>query len=114
MIKKKTHIQIHVKLDENHVPEEIYWSAEDGGISDKSCKALMLSVWDNTKEETARMDLWTKEMPVEDMKKFFHQILISMGDTYHRATSDESTAREIRNFGQRFAEKTELIKSKML
>lgn len=111
MIKKKTDIQIQVSLDENHVPEEIHWSAEDGGVFNKSCKSLMLSIWGNTQEETASIDLWTKEMPVEDMKKFFHQIFISMGDTYQRATSDEVVAGEIRDFGRRFAEKTELIKN---
>ncbi|XOD67474.1 MAG: gliding motility protein GldC [Flavobacteriales bacterium Tduv] len=110
MIKKKTNIQIQVILDENHVPEEIHWSAEDGGVFNKPCKALMLSIWDNAQEETARMELWTKEMPVEDMKKFFHQVFISMGNTYQRATSDEAVAGKIRDFGYRFMEKTELIK----
>jgi gliding motility-associated protein GldC len=35
-----------------------------------------------------RIDLWTKEMPVDEMKIFFHQTLVAMSDTFHRATGD--------------------------
>jgi hypothetical protein len=28
-----------------------------------------------------RIDLWTKEMPVDEMKIFFHQTLVAMSDT---------------------------------
>jgi hypothetical protein len=31
-----------------------------------------------------RIDLWTKEMPVDEMKIFFHQTLVAMSDTFHR------------------------------
>ena len=29
---KKTKIVIDVELDDNHVPEKMFWKAEDGGI----------------------------------------------------------------------------------
>jgi hypothetical protein len=29
-----------------------------------------------------RIDLWTKEMPVDEMKIFFHQTLVAMSDTF--------------------------------
>jgi gliding motility-associated protein GldC len=49
----------------------------------------MLSVWDSKSKESLRIDLWTKEMPVDEMKIFFHQTLVTMSDTFYRATGDE-------------------------
>jgi gliding motility-associated protein GldC len=51
----------------------------------------MLSVWDSKSKESS--DLWTKEMPVDEMKIFFHQTLVAMSDTFHRATGDEKWQR---------------------
>jgi gliding motility-associated protein GldC len=41
-------------------------------------KAIMLSVWDSKEKESMRIDLWTKEMPVDEMKIFFHQTLVCL------------------------------------
>jgi gliding motility-associated protein GldC len=79
-------IQITVGLDDNRIPEKLYWTAQDGGVSNEEAKAVMLSVWDQKKQESLRVDLWTKDMPVDEMKLFFHQTLITMSDTYLRAT----------------------------
>ena len=65
-------IEFSVELDENRVPENIHWSAEDGGIQNEASKAIMLSVWDSVQKDTLRIDLWTKDMPVDEMKQFFH------------------------------------------
>lgn len=110
MIKKNTEINIHVGLDENHVPEKISWSAQDGGVKDASCKALMLSLWNDLRMESERIDLWVKEMPLDDMKKFFHQTFLSMADTYYRATSDEKLQKEIVEFARAFAKKSGLLR----
>ena len=67
---KETEITIKVKLDSNNIPEEIYWSAPDGGMKDEQSKAILLSFWDSAKKETLKMDLWTKEMPIDEMKSF--------------------------------------------
>ena len=67
-------IEFTVELDENRVPENIHWSAADGGIQNEASKAIMLSVWDSPNKDTLRMDLWTKDMPVDEMKQFFHQL----------------------------------------
>ena len=61
-------IELSIELDENRVPEKLNWSAEDGGISDAEAKAMMLAVWDSKAQETLRIDLWTKDMPVDEMK----------------------------------------------
>lgn len=105
---KQSEIVLHIELDENQVPETLAWTAEDGGVSNEAAKAFMLSVWDHNAKETMRIDLWTKDMPVDEMKKFFHQTLVSMADTFQRATMDEKMADTMRDFCDYFAEKMEL------
>jgi gliding motility-associated protein GldC len=86
------------------------WSAKDGGVDLEEAKAIMLSVWDSKSKESMRIDLWTKEMPVDEMKIFFHQTLVAMSDTFHRATGDEKMAETMKDFCEYFAEKLELKK----
>ena len=106
----KSEIKFNVELDENRVPEKLTWSAQDGGIDNEEAKALLLSIWDSNAQETLRIDLWTKDMPVDEMKKFFHQALVAMADTFQRATDDEKMADTMRDFCDYFAEKMELKK----
>ncbi len=101
-------ILFQVKLDENRVPEKIMWTAEDGGVKLEETKAILLSVWDSKTQETLRVDLWTKEMPVDEMKKFFHQTLVAMSDTFQRATNDEKMADTLKDFCDYFADKMDL------
>lgn len=109
----KTHqseINIQINLDENRVPEKLQWTAKDGGVENEETKALLLSVWDPKAKESLRIDLWTKDMPVDEMKQFFHQTLVSMSETFYRATQDEKMAATMKDFSDYFAEKLELIK----
>ncbi|TDU43906.1 protein involved in gliding motility GldC [Gelidibacter sediminis] len=111
MSKNKTStIELHVELDENKVPEKLSWTAQDGGIDNEEAKAMMLSVWDSKAQETLRIDLWTKDMPVDEMKLFFHQTLVEMSNTFHRATQDEKMTATMKDFCDYFAEKLELNK----
>ena len=68
---KKTQISFNIELDENKIPEKITWSANDGGVNNKDSKAVFLSVWDHEPQETLKIDLWTKDMPVDQMNVFF-------------------------------------------
>ncbi|MGB2232447.1 MAG: gliding motility protein GldC [Flavobacteriaceae bacterium] len=110
MSKLKSKIELNVALDENKIPESLSWTAEDGGISNEEAKAIMLSVWDSKAKESLRIDLWTKDMPVDEMKMFFHQTLVAMSDTFHRATQDEKMTATMKDFCDYFAEKLNLIK----
>ncbi len=101
-------IKFDIELDENRVPESITWTAPDGGVMAAKTKAVMLSVWDSKTQETLKIDLWTKDMPVDEMKKFFHQTLTAMSDTFRRATGDEQMSDTMRDFCDYFAEKLEL------
>jgi gliding motility-associated protein GldC len=103
-------IKFLVELDENRVPEKLTWTAQDGGVEAEEAKAMMLSIWDSKAQETLRIDLWTKDMPVDEMKLFFHQTLVAMSDTFRRATDDEKMADTMKDFCDYFAEKLELNK----
>lgn len=110
MTKEKTsEINIKVTLDENNIPEKMTWSASQADINDKPCKAMMLSVWDGTDQNALRIDLWNKEMSVEEMKMFFHQTLVTMADTLERATGEEKICGDMRDFCFYFAEKMKLV-----
>ena len=96
-------IRLTVHMDANRVPERIDWEAEDGGAKSSS-KAVLLSVWDEQERNTLRIDLWTKEMTVEEMKAFFHQNILTMADTFERATGEGKMAEQMRDFAAYFAE----------
>lgn len=110
MAVKTSTIALNVALDENHIPEKLSWTAEDGGINNAEAKAMLLSVWDHKAKDTLRIDLWTKDMPVDEMKQFFHQTLVAMSDTFLRATQDERMSATMKDFCDYFAEKLELKK----
>ena len=78
----KSRITIDVTTDENHVPVAMEWTAEDGGIAQQPASAMALSMW-NAKEYAAmRMDLWTQDMSVEEMRSFVVQTMMTLADTY--------------------------------
>ena len=106
----KSKIELNVELDANRVPEKLNWTAQDGGVNNEEAKAIMLSVWDGKAQETLKIDLWTKDMPVDEMKLFFHQTLVTMSDTFLRATQDEKMTATMKDFCDYFAEKLELKK----
>ena len=108
--KHKSDITGNVTLDENKIPEKLLWSAKDGGVENMESKAIFMSVWDHKAKEALRVDLWTKDMPLDEMKIFFHQTLTAMSDTFHRATGDEKMAETMKDFCEYFAEKLELKK----
>ncbi len=105
----RSEIKFNIELDENKVPDSIQWDASDAGISNEDAKALMLSVWDPKTKETLRIDLWTKEMLVDEMKIFYHQTLLSMADSFERATNDKEVAEGMRMFAEDFAKRLRLM-----
>lgn len=107
-IVKTTTIEIEVGLDENQVPVKMDWKASDGGGAGE-CKAFMLSLWDSADENAMRIDLWDKEMSVYDMQRFFHQTILTMADTYDRATGQKEISAEMREYAKKFGEKAGII-----
>jgi len=111
-ILKDSEIKFTISLDANNVPEKISWEAEDEGKkSTRESKAIMTSIWDQDDQSTLRIDLWTKDMGVDEMKVFFHQSLLSMADTFEKATGEAALAGDLRDYCAHFGEKMNIIKS---
>jgi gliding motility-associated protein GldC len=106
---RKSEIKINVELDDNKMPVKIEWEATDAGFNGKKpAKTLMLSLWDEKENVTLGIDLWTKEMTVEEMNVHYHQMLFKMADTFERATLNTEAANLVRDFSSKFARKLEL------
>lgn len=91
---KTNELIFRVTVDENNLPQKIEWDAGDGQSSE--CRSMMVALWDAKENNTLRMDLWTKEMSVDEMKKFFHQNVMTLTDTYIRATGDDATGKKVK------------------
>lgn len=112
MAQQKKKIDIEVILDEQNVPEEIRWQATDLVGYDKAvCRAMILALWDHTNKDTLRLDLWTRDMTIDEMKIFFHQTLVTMADTLEKSTTDDRISGDMRDFCDYFAEKMNIADS---
>jgi gliding motility-associated protein GldC len=106
---KKSKIEVEILLNENKVPKKMKWSAEDGGVENAEAKAMILSLWDPKESNTMKIDLWTDEMKVDEMKIFFHQSLLTMADTFERATGETNICEDLRDYCAHFAEKMDIL-----
>tara|TARA_B100002052_G_scaffold295480_1_gene322084 strand:+ start:656 stop:994 length:339 start_codon:yes stop_codon:yes gene_type:complete len=103
-------INFTIDLDSNNIPEKINWEATDSGNEKNDTKAVMISIWDASQKSSLKIDLWTKEMMVEEMKFFTIQILDSLGDTYIKSTSDEKIGNEIKMFAKKIGKMSNVLK----
>lgn len=102
-------IHINVQLDEQKLPEAIYWNAPGSTAEEQQkAKAMMLAFWDGADKSALRIDLWAKDMFVDEMGDFFYQCLVSMADTYHRATGNTALTEEMKNFATGFYQKAKI------
>jgi len=106
---KKSSINIDILLDDQNVPDKISWSSSDGSKGVEESKAMLLSLFDKENLETVKIDLWTKEMQVVEMDRFFYQTLRALADTYFKATQNTQLASEMRHFVQHFGETTDVL-----
>ena len=103
---KQSSINIDVFLDADQVPEQISWQATDTTAdSARKAKAMMLAFWDGADKTALRLDLWTKEMMVDEMGDFFYQTFMTMAETYHRATHQAELVDDIKRFAKDFYSK---------
>ncbi len=105
---KKSEIRIKVETDENEVPHHISWNTSDTPKY-TDAKAIFTSIWDPEQKNTLRIDLWNKEMRTDEMKVFVHQTMLTMADTFERATNEKEMAMSMRDFCEYFAEKMKLV-----
>ena len=101
-----SNINIEVTLDNNKVPQQINWSAADSTADMKQqAKAMMLAFWDAGDKSALRIDLWTKDMMVDEMADFFYQTFMGMADSYNRATHNDEMVSDIKTFAKAFYKK---------
>lgn len=109
----KSEIKFLIELDDNKMPEKIQWQADDADFKGmKESKTMMLSLWDKEDKVTLGIDLWTKEMLVDDMNLHFYQMILKLGDTYRKSTSNPEIAKMFDEFASKFADKIKLFDKK--
>lgn len=87
---RKSEIKLLVELDENQVPDKIYWDADDKDPAGyQESKSISLSLWDHVAKNTMRIDLWSKDMPVDEMKRFYIDCLGGLAQSALSSTGDE-------------------------
>ena len=107
---KTSQLRINIGLDKDNVPVAMDWESDDSADGQPSpCKAMLLSLFDQKTLDTVKIDLWTKDMQVNEMDKFFFQTLRSMADTYYKATQNRELAVDMQKFVHYFGEKTGVI-----
>jgi len=100
---KQSTITIDVRLDEKNIPDQIEWKATDSTAqSTQKVKAVMLSFWDSADKSALRMDLWTKDMMVDEMGDFYYQTIMTMADSFDRATHQHELVNEMKQFARDF------------
>ncbi|GMQ23884.1 gliding motility protein GldC [Algoriphagus sp. oki45] len=99
---KNSEIKFQVQLDENNLPKNILWDASDKEADGlESTKSISLNVWDSLNHSTLRIDLWTDEMSVAEMKRFYIDIMGGMAQTILNSTGDEYMSEEIKDLCDR-------------
>src|ERR1700748_1917096 len=99
-------IKIDVLLDPNRVPEQINWPASDSSAEHiQKAKAMCIAFWDGADKTAMRIDLWTKDMMVDEMADFYYQMLMTMADTFKRATQQQELTDDMKKFAKQFFEK---------
>ena len=99
---RKSEIKFVIELDNQNVPEKIFWDAtEKNPAGPEETKAFCLALWDNPHLSTLKIDLWAKDMPVDDMKRFYIEAIGGMAESLMKATGDETMVNEINDLCDR-------------
>ncbi len=102
----ESNITINVQLDDDKVPQQINWSASGSSADSlQKTKAICIAFWDAADKSALRIDLWTKDMMVDEMASFYYQIFTTMADTFQRATKHDELTNDIKSFAQEFHKK---------
>ena len=104
-------IKIDVLLDPQKVPQEII-GVQQTVLPDipQKAKAMCIAFWDGADKTALRIDLWTKDMMVDEMTDFFYQMFSTMADTYQRATKQNELSDDIKNLQGNFIKNSKKLK----
>ncbi len=110
-IVKKNKIAIEIGLNEENIPADISWTSDDDPSKKDlhEAKAMLLAFFDRNNLDTVKLDIWTKDMQVTEMDRFFFQTMRAMADTYYKATQNAKLASAMQQFVHFFGEETEII-----
>ncbi len=104
-------IRFDITLDDTNTPESITWQADQAeSRSPQTCKAVLMSIWDPSKQNTVKFDLWTKDMTHHEMNALTVQSLLMIAETYGKATGNMPLSAELRQFAEGFGIKTGVLK----
>lgn len=110
---KQSTIKIDVLLDPNKIPEQINWQATDSSADmSQKAKAMSIAFWDAADKTALRIDLWTKDMMIDEMGDFYYQMLMGMADSFNRSTNQQELSDELKAFAKQFFEKFREIQLK--
>jgi len=109
---KKSKISFEIELDENNLPQNISLNTDDGQLNNVKVKSLLISAWDAKTKEMLRIDLWEKDMMVNEMMIMYHQTLVSMANSLERATNEGKLAEALRDYCVFFADQSGIINPK--
>ncbi len=102
----ESNINIKVQLDADKVPQQISWSASGSTVeTPQKAKAMFVAFWDAVDKSALRIDLWTKDMMVDEMADFYFQVFTTMADTFQRATKQSGLSNDIKSFAKEFHKK---------
>ncbi len=102
---KKSNINFSIQLDDNNVPEKIQWDAtEKPEPGPSETKSISVALWDHKDKNTLRIDLWTKDMPVLEMKRFYIDCIGGIAQSILSSTGDEFMSNEAQALCERLVE----------
>jgi gliding motility-associated protein GldC len=102
---RKSEINITVELDDNRIPEKIFWDATENpneGINDT--KAISLSVWDHYNKGLLGINLWTKDMPIDEMNHFAVDVVGNLAQMLGDATGNEDVIKLLNATGKQMTQ----------
>ena len=105
----KQTLKFEVELDENNLPNSIKMLEEKASNSSIDLKALMIAGWDAKRKETLRVDIWTKDMPVNDMFIMYHQNMMGMATSLEKSTGQNKLANALRDYCDFFAKEPKIL-----
>jgi len=112
---RQSTISIDVRMDQKNNPTSIGWTATDSSIKDQQqAKAMMLAFWDENKKSMLNIDLWTREMTVDEMAEFHFQMMNSMADTFSRATAHKEFVGIMKNAAKEFHDRYVELRNKQM
>jgi len=103
---KKSTILFEIELDGQNVPEKITWQASDNpeGDKPKNTKSASIALWDHDTKQTLRIDVWSKDMPVDEMKKYYVDMIGGLAQSVMNATGDEFMSNEMKRLCDTFVD----------